>query len=440
MDYFFPGPIVVDKNGHTVHTLSNAGQDLDVLPLKKKSIPYFLNPFGLSNSAFMTSYFNVGIAMYFLNTPVSYYLITTLGISATQYSAYRALIGIPWSLKFIFGMISDGLPILRYRRKSWFLIGWTGFLIINFVLAGMGAPSVNVTIGLMFIMTCFYLLADVCTDTMAVERSRFEVETIRGCLQTSAYTIRSFGTIVGALLGAMLYNSQTWGWGLTINQCFLLSALIPLATIIPSTPFLEELVSSNIVPTLSDQFRKLWEVLQTKAVYRTVGYIYFYGIFQIPNGAWANFLLQGLKFTDFEYGMLTVCGCVLAWMGMNVYRIFFFETSWRNIYIYTTLLGFFFSLLQIVLVLQLNKAIGIPNFYFALGDIGATAIISAIQFMPSCIMFAMLCPEGSEGLVYALLTTITNLSGSVSSDIGSAMTLIWDVSNTRYDFWWTIIL
>jgi BT1 family len=43
--------------------------------------------------------------------------------------------------------------------------------------------------------------------------------------------------------------------------------------------------------------------------------------------------------------------------------------------------------------------------------------------------FAMLCPEGSEGLVYAVLTTIMNLSGTVASDIGSAMTLIWDVSN-----------
>jgi BT1 family len=44
-------------------------------------------------------------------------------------------------------------------------------------------------------------------------------------------------------------------------------------------------------------------------------------------------------------------------------------------------------------------------------------------------MFAMLCPEGSEGLIYAVLTTIMNLSGTVASDIGSAFTLIWDVSN-----------
>jgi hypothetical protein len=37
----------------------------------------------------------------------------------------------------------------------------------------------------------------------------------------------------------------------------------------------------------------------------------------------------------------------------------------------------------------------------------------------------MLCPPGSEGLVYAVLTTIMNLSGTVASDIGSTLTLIW---------------
>jgi len=41
----------------------------------------------------------------------------------------------------------------------------------------------------------------------------------------------------------------------------------------------------------------------------------------------------------------------------------------------------------------------------------------------------MLCPEGSEGVTYALLTTISNLASAVGSDIGSAMTLIWPVDN-----------
>jgi hypothetical protein len=60
----------------------------------------------------------------------------------------------------------------------------------------------------------------------------------------------------------------------------------------------------------------------------------------------------------------------------------------------------------------------------------------------------MLCPEGSEGVTYALLTTVSidhsfsfvfipyiwlkiaNLAWSVSFDIGTAFTSIWDVSNS----------
>ena len=36
---------------------------------------------------------------------------------------------------------------------------------------------------------------------------------------------------------------------------------------------------------------------------------------------------------------------------------------------------------------------GIPDFYFALGG-KISILLEAIQFMPSCIMFAMLCPMG----------------------------------------------
>jgi hypothetical protein len=78
---------------------------------------------------------------------------------------------------------------------------------------------------------------------------------------------------------------------------------------------------------------------------------------------------------------------------------------------------------------QMNLQAGIPDFVFALGDSGIATFIQAMQYMPSCIMFVMLCPDGSEGVVYALLTTISNLAGAVASDIGTAMTLIWDVSN-----------
>lgn len=77
--------------------------------------------------------------------------------------------------------------------------------------------------------------------------------------------------------------------------------------------------------------------------------------------------------------------------------------------------------------------------------------VTAIQFMPTCIMYVVLCPDGSEGTTYALLTTMryigvvnfvcilkemnymifcSNLASTVASDIASWMTKIWNVSNS----------
>ena len=119
------------------------------------------------------------------------------------------------------------------------------------------------------------------SSSMLIERVRWENAVIKGSAQTSYYTIRTFGGVLGALLGALLYNTSTWGWGLSINQCFLLAALVPLMTVMPPFPLLEELVSRRMVPSLSEQFDTLWQVVQLRAVYQVAGYIYFYGIFQV---------------------------------------------------------------------------------------------------------------------------------------------------------------
>jgi hypothetical protein len=45
-------------------------------------------------------------------------------------------------------------------------------------------------------------------------------------------------------------------------------------------------------------------------------------------------------------------------------------------------------------------------------------------------MYLGLCPEGSEGTTYAMLTTFSNLAGSLAFDISTALTAVWDVSST----------
>jgi len=392
-------------------------------------VPYFLNPWILPNAAITLSFVDVGVAMYFLQAPVSYYLIHTLNINARQYAAYSTLINVPWSLKFIFGMISDGIPILGYRRKSWLAIGWIIYAVGNYYLAYLEEPGITTTTVMMFVMTCAYLLSDVCTDTMCVERARFETDANRGTLQTVGYTNRAFGSIVGAILGAILFNKTEWGWGLTISQLFVISALIPLTGVLPTIWHVEELASSRPAPNFVTQLGGIWHTLQLKAVWKPMIFIFTYYVFQVPNAAWTNFLVAGLGFTDFEIGMITVSSTIFLWLGMIIFKTFFFQTSWRKIFIYTTGIGVCFSIMQLLLTLRLNSRIGIPDLIFALGDTSVAYLMFAIQSMPASIMFIMLCPEGSEGITYALLTTIGNLAWNISWDIGSTLTAIWDVSN-----------
>lgn len=158
---------------------------------------------------------------------------------------------------------------------------------------------------------------------------------------------------------------------------------------------LEEISSfRKEAPTIRQQFLDIWRTLQLQAVYKPISFIFIYYALQIPNQAWSNFLVVGLHFSDFEIGLLTVSSTVFLWIGMILFKQYFFDTSWRRIYIWTTILSFAFSLLQILLILRLNTKLGAPDVVFALGDTGIVYLVYAIQSMPSSIMFIMILPEG----------------------------------------------
>src|SRR5262245_58929695 len=45
-----------------------------------------------------------------------------LKVSDVQASNYMLLIGLPWSFKMLFGLISDFVPLFRSRRKSYLVL------------------------------------------------------------------------------------------------------------------------------------------------------------------------------------------------------------------------------------------------------------------------------------------------------------------------------
>jgi len=415
---------------------------------------YYTNIYRRQNVGLAINQFCVGIALYFSVTPLWFYMVDTLDATPAQQSLVTGLTFLPWGLKIFFGFIVDSLDLTSLglgRRKPILVLGWLVFILSNIGLAALVEPDICSLAALFLLSNMGYVQADVCCDAMIVERSKkYETPANRGQLQATGYTLRFGGGVIGAILGACLYNQDVWGWGLPIWGIFLANACTPLVVF----PFLFDLVevgelkddfdSSNLSSTepqyntpvkskLEIQCQALWILVQKKAVWMPCGFICLYNMMLLTNPAWNSFLVNGLGFSNFALGLLTLCGTILSWLAIVVYKRFFFDSSWRMVYLLCTLLYLVFTGLQLVLIFQLNKNIGMGavgyEILFAMGSYGMIQFIAAIQFLPACRLFLALCPKGSEGTSYAMLTSLSNLASVLAYSIAALMANIWNVSN-----------
>ena len=126
---------------------------------------------------------------------------------------------------------------------------------------------------------------------------------------------------------------------------------------------------------------------------------------QVGNVAWSSFLLLGLKFSSFELGAIMSLAYLMGLLGIATFQLFLKDSSWRTIFLTTSLVGVVFSLLQVLLVLGVPSEIGMPNFVFALGD---TAVAS---FAAGVYNFCLFYPF----MIYDAGSFYANDSGCVGS-------------------------
>jgi len=389
----------------------------------------------LSNISIPISYFLVGFGD-FMITPLSVYMVHTMGAQPWQQNTMGVITLLPWSFKIFYGFLSDVRPIAGLHRKPYFALGYCIQTCCYFLLTYLSSSKTNgvsfeCLASLMFVLTFGTIMADVMADTLVVEHSaRTEQgEASRGQVQTTCYGIRFFGSMLGNLLGTVLYNQASWGWGLEFWQVTGCLGLIPWVILFPTIPYLYEAPEKDLRP-IRQQIADIWDMCQQKAVWKPMAFVYIYNLFQVPCVAWLSFLQLGLNFQPWALGMLNTAGAVVATLGIVTFKYCFFQSSWRSIYIGCTLLVASLSVLQVLLVLRWNVTIfHVPDFFFALGDNVVAAYVNGIQYLPICIMYLQLCPRGSEGASYALLTTFGNMASTMAVSIGTSFASIWDVSN-----------
>ena len=332
-----------------------------------------------------------------------------LGLSIAQVQILGSIAIIPWSIKPIYGILSDRLPIWKLRRKPYLFIaglfGSAGYLLMATVVQSFTGAIVSSVISALG-----FALADVIVDGIVAERSRTQREA--GKLQTICRASLMTGAIAVSYLSGILVES------IGARNVFFITGALPIFTSLFALLICEE---SNAV-TIKISVREILKSIKamcTPAVCWSIAFLFIWRSTPTSGGALSYYLIDELKFTPEFFGTLSLVSNITAIVGIVVFRKFLLSLPLRTLFLWIVILSIVLSLPSIGLVYGWYAVLGVSPEFFAVADTAIGGALQEIGFLPLLVLAARVCPKGMEATMFALLASIMNI-GLAMSDLGGA--------------------
>uniref|UniRef100_K3X8X3 Uncharacterized protein n=1 Tax=Globisporangium ultimum (strain ATCC 200006 / CBS 805.95 / DAOM BR144) TaxID=431595 RepID=K3X8X3_GLOUD len=399
---------------------------------------------------------NVAIPITYIYTgllsslPTAYieYFPRQLGASDAQLSTISVLRSLPWTFKVLFGVFPDRFPIQQLRFKPYLLLGCLISSCFHLWLSAASNSLSIVSFTLLLLGSMVgIVMADVMSDALVANRVLRKQELYPGHVQSVVYLCRFVSEMCGYWGGALISNRSHWGFGVSMSQLFALIAVFPLLTVLPCIWIMHEPSITN-VPPVKVQLEQLWLMLQRRATWQPVCFLVFCNAFLVHNAAWGNYLKVAFHFDAFQYGAMSAIGASVTFFAILIYKhciLGHFDNPWHYVYLITGVVISLFSVLNVLLVWHVNDTWGVPAFWFAAGDVAVISFAKGFQYLPLALMFVSVCPEQQEGVAFALLTSITNVSHAFAHTISNLLLALWpaelsDLEQDHFDGVWKLTM
>lgn len=389
--------------------------------------------------AILVVYFVQGI-LGLARLAVSFFLKDELGLSPSQMGALTGIAALPWVIKPVFGFLSDGLPLFGYRRRSYLILsgilGSLSWLVLATVVADAGTAALT-----LLITSLAVAVSDVIADSLVVERAREESLGKAGSLQSLTWGVSAIGGLITAYLSGWLLEH------LNTRNVFGITAIFPLLICgvagliveqrLTSEPDLKE--KEGQVGSMGQQIRQVWGAIRQKAIFLPVLFVFIWQATPSADSAFFYFTTNELGFPPEFLGRVRLVTSLAALVGIWLYQRFLKSVPFRRILGWSILISSLLGMTTLLLVTHTNRAIGIGDRWFSLGDSLILTVMGQIAFMPVLVLSARLCPAGIEATLFALLMSIWNLSGLLSQELGALLTQWLGVTENNFDRLWLLV-
>jgi folate/biopterin transporter len=388
--------------------------------------------------AILTVYFVQGI-LGLSRLAVSFFLKDELGLSPAEVSALFGIIVLPWVIKPVFGFFSDGFPILGYRRRP--------YLILSGILGALAWGGMATVVHSSWAATTAILLSslsvavsDVIVDSLVVERARAESQAEAGSLQSICWGASAFGGLITAYFSGFLLEH------FTTRTVFWITATFPLIVSGVAWLIAESPVESNSADDknsnfedVKQQIKLLREAITQKVIWLPTAFLFIWQATPSSESAFFFFTTNDLHFQPEFLGRVRLVTSIAALAGIWIFQRFLKSVPFRVIFAWSTVFSAVLGLTTLLLVTHANRAIGIDDRWFSLGDSLILTVMGQIAYMPVLVLAARICPPGVEATLFALLMSVTNLAGLVSHETGAALMHYLGVTETNFDKLWLLV-
>lgn len=419
----------------------------------------FLTPiraFRLRYIPLLLIYFSYGSGV-FTAIAENFWVKDTLDMSASDLAELAVWLGVPWTVKMIFGSLVDSVNIFGSNRKSYVYIGAVLITISSLMMiAVVGDYAIvedfskkAVYIFASVIAVTGFVMQDVVADTMTTEvidknqpqeKINQELATIQVLARLSlGFAIFITGWIGGELadvfhdhreivfqislfvpllsiLGVSLVKLNPVPIS-PINKQVLFGGLIFAVFIVlmgyNDVPYSQEIIfviSISVVLYLLSGLINDLDASTIRHIKMAMIIIFVYRAMPSPGVGQFWWMMDILKFDESFFAKLSAIGGGIALAGMWFSAKFIIKRDIAEVLIFLTIIGTLLSMPIVAMYYDIHTLLGFDARTVALVD---TAIASPFDYIAQVLMLtlvAIYAPEGKKGTWFALMASLMNIA------------------------------
>lgn len=378
---------------------------------------------------FAIAYFAQGLAdlsVGLVNQPAQYLLKEQMGLTAAESGVFWAIVGLGWTLKPLYGLLSDFIPFAGSRRKS-YLLFMSALGVCSWVTLSLFPPQYVLLLTAFTLCAAALAFCDVMTDALMVEAGRSRGLT--GYFQAVQWAAMSLALVLAQLGGGYLSVYTT------PQTVFLIVAILPALTGLVTLRLVREPPAVHNWESVRTTALSLKYAGQARALWIVAGFLFFWNFSPSLGTPLLYYQTDVLHFSKTFIGALGALTNAAGIVGAVLFSLYCRQLPLRRLL--TTAVGLgVLSTLGYLCFVGPKSAVAVSLFFGVINQFTHLAVLD---------LAARSCPARAEGTVFALLMATLNFGKTGGTALGgwlydhSGLSLLIIVSAVFTAFCWGLV-